>query len=102
AARPPGDWEAGAAGHEAAGRWRDAVRCRYRALVADLARRGVVDEVPGRTSGEYRAEVTASLPAAAADFTGATDLFERAWYGAADAGPDDDERFKRLAERVLA
>ena len=94
--RPAVDWRGEAAAHEAAGRWRDALRCRYRALVADLAARGLVDEIPGRTSGEYRAEVES------AEFGEATDLFERAWYGAADAGPNESERFAGLADRVLA
>jgi len=100
--RPATDWRAEAAAHEAAGRWRDALRCRYRALVADLAARGLVDEIPGRTSGEYRREVAASLPDAAPEFSDATDLFERAWYGAAPAGPEENERFVGLADRVLS
>ncbi|MDQ1396649.1 MAG: hypothetical protein QOG64_1908, partial [Acidimicrobiaceae bacterium] len=99
--RPATDWRAEAAAHEEAGQWRQALRCRYRALVADLAARGLVDEIPGRTSGEYRAEVAMSRPGAAEDFGGATDLFERAWYGSVDAGPDENERFRALADRVL-
>jgi Domain of unknown function (DUF4129) len=99
--RTGAEWRAEAAGHEAAGRWRQAVRCHYRALVADLAARGLVDEVPGRTAGEYRAEVTASAPTAAADFGGATELFERAWYGNRPTGPDEAERLRHLAGRVL-
>ena len=99
--RPAVDWRAEAAAHEAAGRWRYALRCRYRALVADLAGRGLVDEVPGRTTGEYRAQVNGSVPAVAADFSTASDLFERAWYGAAETGPDDAERIRQLTDRVL-
>ena len=45
------DWRAEADAHERAGEWRRALRCRYRALVAELADRGIVDEVPGRTAG---------------------------------------------------
>ena len=70
-------------------------------MVADLAARGVVDEVPGRTAGEYRTAVTRSTPAAAPDFSVATELFERAWYGAKPTGPDDSARFRELSERVL-
>ena len=99
--RPATDWKAEADAHEAAGEWREALRCRYRAMVADLAARGVVDEVPGRTAGEYRTAVTRSTPAAAPDFSGATELFERAWYGAKPTGPDDSARFRELSERVL-
>ena len=60
--RPPADWLREAASYEAQGDWRNALLARYRALVAELGRRGVVDEIAGRTSGEYRREV-AALPA---------------------------------------
>ena len=67
------DWRAEAVRHEREGRWRDALRCRYRALVADLAGRGVVEEVPGRTAGEYRSEMQARAPGVATEFAGATE-----------------------------
>ena len=44
--RPPTEWLAEAEGHERAGRWREALRCRYRLLLARLAAIGLVDEVP--------------------------------------------------------
>ena len=84
--RSAADWRAEAEAHERAGAWREAVRSRYRALVADLAFRGVVEEVPGRTAGEYRRQVGRALPDAAGDFAGATELFEVAWYGRSDTG----------------
>jgi hypothetical protein len=102
AGRSAVDWRAEAARHERQGRWRDALRCRYRALVADLAGRGVVEEVPGRTAGEYRSVVQATVPTVAVDFSGATDLFEDAWYGDRPTGPADQARFDELAGRVLA
>ncbi len=95
------DWRAQAARHERDGRWRDALRCRYRALVADLARRGVVSEVPGRTAGEYRDTVRFSAPGIARDFGRATALFEDAWYGDRPTGPGDQTDFDELAGRVL-
>jgi Domain of unknown function (DUF4129) len=99
--RPPADWRAEAEAHERAGRWRQAVRCRYRALVAELAARGLVDEVPGRTAGEYRREVGRSLPDAATDFAGATELFELAWYGRGEPGAPEASRVRELSGRVL-
>ncbi|MDQ6796528.1 MAG: DUF4129 domain-containing protein [Actinomycetota bacterium] len=96
------DWQAEAEVHEQAGRWRPALRCRYRALVADLAAGGLVDEVPGRTAGEYRAAVGMAAPAVAPEFAAATELFERAWYGRAPTGADDAARLSSLADRVLA
>jgi Domain of unknown function (DUF4129) len=99
--RPAADWRAEAEAHERAGAWRAAVRCRYRALVADLAARGLVEEVPGRTAGEYRRQVGRSLPDAAADFAGATELFELAWYGRAETGAREASRVRELSGRVL-
>jgi hypothetical protein len=99
--RPATDWRAEAEAHERAGAWRAAVRCRYRALVAELAARGLVDEVPGRTAGEYRGEVRRNLPDAAADFAGATELFELAWYGRGETGAQQASRLRELSGRVL-
>jgi len=82
--RPATEWRAEAEAHERAGEWRQAVRCRYRALVA-----------------EYRAELNAALPAGAASFRGATDLFEGAWYGRRPTAAADSARFRELADRVL-
>ncbi len=96
------DWRAEADAHERAGRWRPALRCRYRALVAELAAGGVVEDVPGRTTGEYRAAVVVAAPDVAPDFAAATELFERAWYGRAPTGADDAAHLSSLADRVLA
>jgi hypothetical protein len=70
--------------------------------VADLAGRGLLEEVPGRTTGEYRAELHASLPTASSSFRGATALFEGAWYGHQPTGAADTERFRELADSVMA
>jgi hypothetical protein len=101
--RPPSaaDWLRDAEAAETAGRWKEGLRCRHRALVAGLAEQGVIDEIPGRTAGEYRADVARALPGAATDFGGATDLFERAWYGDRPTGEEERRRFGTLAERVL-
>jgi hypothetical protein len=99
--RSPADWRADAEAQERVGAWREAVRSRYRALVADLAARGLVEEVPGRTAGEYRREVGRAVPAAAADFAGATELFEVAWYGRSDTGAQEAAHLRDLSDRVL-
>lgn len=99
--RPATAWRADAEVFEKRGEWRAALRCRYRALVADLASRGLVDEIPGRTTGEYRREVTTSVPRAAPEFSGATELFELAWYGNFPTGEAENRRFRSLADRVL-
>ena len=100
--RPATDWLSEARRLEAAGDWRSGLRCRHRALVAALAAGGLVDEVPGRTTGEYRDEVARRVPAVAPDFDGATTLFELAWYGGRPVDADDAGRFADLSERVLS
>ncbi|MEX2659849.1 MAG: DUF4129 domain-containing protein [Acidimicrobiales bacterium] len=100
--RPPTDWLADAARFEAAGEWRSGLRCRYRALVASLAASGLVNEVPGRTAGEYRLAVARAVPDVGRAFDGATSLFEVAWYGQRDIGPEEARRFEDLSAEVLA
>jgi hypothetical protein len=99
--RSAAEWRAEAEAQERTGAWREAVRSRYRALVADLASRGLVEEVPGRTAGEYRREVGRALPGAATDFAGATELFEVAWYGRSATGPQEAAHLRDLSDRVL-
>jgi len=100
--RGPAEWRADAEAAERAGQWRLALRCRYRALVADLADRGLVEEVAGRTAGEYRSDVAGAAPGVAVPFAGATELFERAWYGDQPTGHEEATRFRGLADEVLA
>jgi hypothetical protein len=100
--RPAAEWLADAAACEARSDWRGALRCRYRALVADLAQRGLVEEIAGRTTGEYRAAVAETLPASADLFAGATELFELAWYGDGPTDAAATARFRELADGVRA
>lgn len=105
---PPARWRRLAAEHRAAGRYRDAIRCEYRALVGDLARAGYVDEIPGRTSGEERDQVgllAARLGEAgrsvAQQFDVAADTFDVAWFGDGAVTSVDDERFLAAQTTVL-
>ena len=41
------------------------------------------------------------MPEAGAAFGGASELFERAWYGNRPTGPTESERFRALADQVL-
>lgn len=99
--RTAAEWRAEAEEAERTGNWRSGLRARYRALVADLAERGLVEDVAGRTSGEYRTEVAGNVPAAAKPFSGATEIFERAWYGQIPSDAGDAARFRELADEVL-
>jgi hypothetical protein len=99
--REPRQWRSEADEHRRAGRFRDAVRCRYRALVGDLARGGLVDEIPGRTSGEERAQMAVAAPVRAPAFAAAADLFDAAWFGDVPVADVDVERMERLERDVL-
>ena len=100
--REPGNWRREAEVHRRAGRFRDALRCRYRALVGDLARNGLIDEIPGRTTGEERAQLRRVVPAAAPPFDRAAELFDGAWYGNVAVDETDDDEFVALERDVLA
>jgi hypothetical protein len=95
------DWRAAAERCESDGQWKEALRCRYRVLVSELVERQVVGDAPGRTAGEYRAEVAGSIPAAAPPFGEATDLFELAWYADEPTGPDENREIRTLTDRVV-
>ena len=99
--REPFSWRDEADRHLAAGRLRDALRCRYRALVGDLARRGLLDEIPGRTTGEERSQLAVSTPDVIADFAAAADLFDAAWYGDLAVDRADIDRFLVWERAVL-
>ena len=99
--RAAAQWLADAEAAAAAGDWRQALRCRYRALVADFAANGLVEEVPGRTTGEYLRVVEENVPAAAEAFAVATRTFEAAWYGHADVQAADVEAFAATAHRSV-
>lgn len=102
AERSAGQWIEAAAQHEAAGRWKEGLRCRFRALLGRLSEGGVVAEIPGRTTGEYRADIEATAPQVSEEFSGAADLFDRAWYGDVPTGADESRRFAEHAVRVVA
>ena len=99
--RAPDEWLAEAERLEAAGEWTAALRCRYRSLIGELIERGTVRDLPGRTSGEYRAEVRRRAPEAAGAFAEASYLFDEAWYGHVPTGRAEVEAFRQLAERAL-
>ena len=95
-------WRALAEQAEAQGLWREALRCRYRALVAELAGNGVLEDMPGKTTGEERAEIARAVPTASGAFSDATTLFDDVWYGDAPVGRDQSSKLDALARSVLA
>jgi hypothetical protein len=99
--RSPEAWRDEATRLEGAGRWREGLRCRHRALVAELVHRGVVADRAGRTAGEHVRDVAQRTPEAAPAMAAATELFEAAWYGGAPTGAAEAERFAALEAQVL-
>jgi Domain of unknown function (DUF4129) len=100
--RTPSEWRAEADELEAAGEWKLALRCRYRALVGDLIADGLLEDVAGRTTGEYRRDLALRAPDRSPAFDEATELFELAWYADRATGPDESRRFRDLALGVTA
>ena len=95
------EWASDADRLEAAGAWKDAIRCRYRELVARLVDAGAAAPLAGRTTGELRRDIAESAPDVSRDFSAATGLFELPWYADAPTGPAELDEFKALAARVL-
>ncbi|HUY86007.1 MAG TPA: DUF4129 domain-containing protein [Acidimicrobiales bacterium] len=85
----PEFWLAEATYAEERSDWVEALRCRYRAAVALLSAKGIVDERLGHTSGEYRTRVGAELPEAFTPFSMLTESFEDAWYAGVSVGEDN-------------
>ncbi len=98
--RSPAEWRAEAEEHEAAGRWKEALRSRYRALVGDLVAEGLLDDIAGRTTGELRRDLAERDPGRREAFDQATLLFELAWYADRSTGPDENARFQALAATI--
>jgi hypothetical protein len=83
-------------------RAQSAEQWRYRALVAELADLRLIDEVPGRTSGDYERAVRALVPEAAEQFSAVTRLFERCWYGQEASDAKAQVVFNEAARAVIA
>jgi len=94
------EWIQHAEEAEAAGDWRNGLRCRHRAMVAMLIDRDMVSPRPGQTAGEIEWEASRALPEAANDLHVATGLFKDVWYGWVDADATQRDTFAELARRV--
>lgn len=98
--RPAAGWHAAADDHEAAGRWTEAVRCRYVALTTRLVELGIVEEVPGRTVGELDRELTEVLPTVVEQAAAAGQLFAEVVYGRRPPGAEQARHLRELAREV--
>ena len=94
------EWRREADRLAAVGDHRGALRCRYQAMLAELAAGGVVDDVPGRTAGEYDAIISGRLPHRRDDVHELTERFERVWYGGEPVTADVLDRFVAAAASI--
>lgn len=95
-----GQWRDHAAEQARSGRYDEAVRARYLALVTGLAERGTVEDVPARTVGELQRELEAVAPALAPAAAEAGAIFAEVFYGRQAATPAQYERLTMLASDV--
>ncbi|MDX1621837.1 MAG: DUF4129 domain-containing protein [Nitriliruptorales bacterium] len=97
--RTPDDWQAIADDALARGDLDTAVRAEYQLLVLQLARRGIVRDVPSLTPAEARAAIR-DRGQLAEPVDVATEVFERMAYGARPPRHDEVERMRRAVGEV--
>lgn len=95
--RTAADWDARSRDAEARGELREAVRTAYRGVLAAYAEAGLVEEVAGRTVGEYRRQVAAADPGRAGAFDAASDVVEAVLYADRPPTVDDLATIRRCA-----
>lgn len=100
AGRSSDDWMARAREREAAHDWPAALRCRYRALLADLVEAQVIDEVAGRTARDYERAIAGAASGVDAQLAWVTDTFEAAWYDRRPVTADDVAHMDRASAAV--
>ena len=98
--RTAGEWERFAQELARAGRFREAIRAWYHALLATLFHAGVLHYRRDRTNWEY-AYALAPQHAWRPDFLEATRRFELEWYGRRDSAEETAGEYERQARRIL-
>lgn len=98
--RPPSEWEQHAETLARAGRYREAIRAWYHAVLAAAFRRGYVTYAKGRTNWEYVAALSPGLDFRN-DVISMTQRFEGCWYGGREASPHVLTEQKNAAQAVL-
>jgi hypothetical protein len=84
------------------GRWDDAVRERFRAVVRTLEERVVLDERAGRTADEAASEAATRLPGLADPLRRGATRFDDVCYGGRAGRPEHDAELRRLDDAVRA
>jgi len=99
--RSAAGWEQRAAALAAAGRFREAIRAWYHALLVHAASAGVLQYQRGRTNWEYVHLLSPALTWRPV-FAELTRLFEREWYGRAESREEELQLLKRDTLQILA
>jgi len=81
----------------AEGRYAEAVRERFRAMVRELVERGVIEHRPGWTVTELATAAAHSRPSVAGPLTEAGRIFSDIWYGQRTATAGHDARMRELS-----
>jgi len=94
------EWERYAADLAAAGRYREAIRAWYHAVLVTCYAGGILHFRKGRTNWEYIASLAPTLPWRA-DLMELTRRFELEWYGHDESSPDALEECSGRAQTIL-
>ena len=94
------EWERHAANLAANGRWREAIRAWYHAVLVTLYGAGILHYRKGRTNWEYVAVLPANV-AWRAEFIELTRRFEEEWYGSLASTPEAHDECGARARGIL-
>jgi hypothetical protein len=98
--RESNEWERHAQELGAAGRWREAIRAWYHAVLVALFRAGLLHYQKGRTNWEYASRLGPELGWRPAFFD-LTRLFDREWYGRRTSDSEAHGACSRGARGIL-
>lgn len=98
--RQPSEWEQHADTLARAGRYREAIRAWYHAVLAATFSRGYITYAKGRTNWEYVAALSPGLRFRN-DVIAMTQAFEGCWYGGREASPQILSEQKKTAQAIL-
>jgi hypothetical protein len=98
--RSAGEWERFAAELMKAGRFREAIRAWYHALLVSLFRAGTLHYRKDRTNWEYAYALPSTVPWRAG-FVEATRTFEQEWYGRRDTPAETAEMYQSRLLRMI-
>jgi hypothetical protein len=98
--RGANEWERYAAQLADAGRFREAIRAWYHAVLVTCYSAGLLHYRKGRTNWEYVAALAPSTPWRA-DFIALTRRFEREWYGSDQSSDESLDDCTRVARSIM-